>query len=108
MRFLRGCAQAADEDELGVMQGRLLVNGDLMREAADQIEKDNPSVQDTTELFRFHLVRAENHARWGFNLLYDKEGPKRSLWIRMALGQAQSILMSLWKQELRRKAGAEE
>lgn len=107
MRFLRGCAQAADEGELGVMQGRLLVNGDLMREAANQIEKDNPAVKDTTELFRFHVVRAENHARWAFDLLYDKEGPARSLWVRMALGRAQSILMSLWKQELRRKTRVE-
>lgn len=104
MRFLRGCAQAADEDELGVMQGRLLVNGELMREAAEQIEKDNPSVKDTTELFHFHVVRAENHARDALDLLYDKEGPKRSLWVRMALGRAQSILMSLWKRELRWKS----
>ena len=33
--FLRGCAQAADDNQLGVDQGRLLVNGDLMRQAAD-------------------------------------------------------------------------
>lgn len=38
VRFLRGCAGAADDGQLGVDQGRLLVNGDLMREAADEFE----------------------------------------------------------------------
>jgi hypothetical protein len=37
--FLRACAVAADQGELGVDQGKLLVNGDLMREAADALEE---------------------------------------------------------------------
>jgi hypothetical protein len=39
VRFLRGCAGAADHKELGVDLGKLMVNGDLMREAADLLEK---------------------------------------------------------------------
>ena len=39
IRFLRGCAIAADENDLGLDVGRLMVNGDLMREAADAYEK---------------------------------------------------------------------
>lgn len=38
IRFLRGCADAADKGELHVELGRLLVNGDLMREAAQEFE----------------------------------------------------------------------
>lgn len=39
IRFLRGCAGAADDGQLGVELGKLMVNGDLMREAADEFEK---------------------------------------------------------------------
>lgn len=38
IRFLRGCADAADKKQLHVDLGLLLVNGDLMREAADEFE----------------------------------------------------------------------
>ncbi len=41
IRFLRGCADAADKNELHVDLSCLLVNGDLMREAADEFEKGN-------------------------------------------------------------------
>lgn len=37
------------------------------------------------------------------NALYDEYGPNRSLWYRMLLGRAQSILISLYQQELKRK-----
>lgn len=37
------------------------------------------------------------------NALYDEYGPNRSLWYRMLLGRAQSILISLHQQELKRK-----
>lgn len=43
--FLRGCASAADEGQLHVDLGKLLINGQLMREAADEFEK---VVQETT------------------------------------------------------------
>lgn len=46
VRFLRGCAIAADNKELGVEQYRLLVNGDLMREAADELEKSIKKSRD--------------------------------------------------------------
>jgi hypothetical protein len=107
--FLRGCALAADKKELGVEQGQLLVNGELMREAADEFEKlipeEEPSRTDPEEL-TFNLARAEIHARKALDLLYKrgKAGDlMRSLWYRIALGRAQSILMSLYKQELGRR-----
>lgn len=106
IRFLRGCAEAADRDELGVMQGRLLVNGDLIREAADEFERLLPDREDfksQTDELHFNLVRAEQHARQAHDMLYSGAGPKRSLWFRMALGRAQNILMSLYKQELSRR-----
>lgn len=109
VRFLRGCATAADRDELGVMQGRLLLNGALMREAADEFERllpDKEPFKDSTDEYQFNLVRAEQHSRQAHDLLYARGGPKRSLWVRMVLGRAQSILMSLWMQELRRRKGA--
>lgn len=43
VRFLRGCASAADLDQIGAEMADdlrpLLVNGDLMREAADALEE---------------------------------------------------------------------
>jgi hypothetical protein len=102
--FLRGCAEAADRGELGVNLGRLLVNGDLMREAADEFERllpDREEFKDLTEELHYNLVRAEQHARQAHDMLY-KKGPDRSIWFRMALGRAQSILMSLYVQERRR------
>lgn len=106
VRFLRGCAEAADRDELGVMQQRLLLNGELMREAADEFERllpDKEGFKSKTDEYHFNLVRAEQHARHAHDMLYAGAGPQRSMWVRMMLGRAQSILMSLWTQELRRK-----
>jgi hypothetical protein len=104
--FLRGCASAADEGELGVEHGKLLVNGELMREAADEFEKllpDKDGFKDSTDEYQFNLVRAELHTRQAHDVLYRSDAPKRSLWIKMTVGRAQSILMSLWTQELRRR-----
>lgn len=104
--FLRGCASAADNGQLGVELGRLMVNGDLMREAADEFEKCLPEFVITktpTEELHFNLVRAELHARQAYDLMYTPDAPKRSLWFRLLLGRAQSILMSLWVQENRSK-----
>lgn len=45
IRFLRGCAIAADRDEIGVKTmdevRPLLINGELLREAADAFEALN-------------------------------------------------------------------
>lgn len=49
------------------------------------------------------LEAAHICAQRALNALYDPHGPKRSLWFRMLLGRAQSILISLYKQELSRK-----
>jgi hypothetical protein len=91
----------------------LLINGDLLNEAADEFEKllktptlwltEGDKFLNTTDELHFNLVRAEQHARQAHDLLYLHTGPKRSVWFKMAVGRAQSILMSLYKQELRRK-----
>lgn len=50
----------------------------------------------------YHLTSAQQHAQEALNALYDRSsGVKRSLWYRMVLGRAQSILMSLLVRELR-------
>lgn len=106
LSFLRGCAHAADEGELGVDQGALLVNGDLMNEAADVFEKllpERAAFKDAIDELHYNLVRAEQHARQAYDLLYRPSAPKRSVWFKMAMGRAQSILMSLYMQELGRK-----
>lgn len=59
--------------------------------------------KDTTDELRYHLVRAEYHARKAHDLLFEARGPKRSMWFRMLVGRAQSILISLWVQEVNRK-----
>lgn len=59
--------------------------------------------KDATDELRYHLVRAEYHARKAHDLLFKPEGPKRSMWFRMLAGRAQSILIGLWVQEVNRK-----
>lgn len=104
IRFLRGCAHAADENQLHVDLGRLLVNGDLMREAADEFEKLLPEVHNTkTEKLRHHLYKAERHAYSAYTLLFEEGAPKRSIWFRMAVGSIQSKLMTLYVRELRKE-----
>lgn len=71
---------------------------------ADRYIKVEEQVEVSPEdQFHFHLVRAEQHARQAHDLLYKPDGPKRSIWVKMAVGRAQSILMSLWHQELRKR-----
>lgn len=54
------------------------------------------------EELRLNLASAEKHTQRALDLLYEQKGPKRSFWYRATLGRAQSILMSLYMQELRR------
>jgi hypothetical protein len=106
LTFLRGCAVAADKGQLGVEHGRLMLNGDLMREAADVFEHllpDQEGFKSFDDEMRYNLVRAEQHARQAHDLCYKRGGDRRSIWFRMAVGRAQSILMSLYKRELKRK-----
>lgn len=65
----------------------------------NRIEDTEDQFADTEDEFRFHLVRAEHHAQKALDLLYKSPGPKRSLWYRMLLGRAQSILIGLYVQE---------
>lgn len=105
VRFLRGCADAADKNELGVPLGELLLNGDLIREAANEFETlipEREGFKSFSDEMQFNIVRAELHARQAHDLCYQRGGERRSLWFKMALGRAQSILMSLYTQERRR------
>ena len=52
------------------------------------------------EGFIYHLIQAQQHSQQALDLIYHPDGPKRSLWYRMVLGRAQSILMSLTVREL--------
>lgn len=58
---------------------------------------------DKTDELRYHLVRAEHHARAAHDMMYKSDAPKRSFWFRILIGRAQSILMSLYVQEVNRK-----
>lgn len=42
-------------------------------------------------------------AQRALDALYKPGGPKRSVWYRLLLGRAQSILIGLYTQELKRK-----
>lgn len=50
-----------------------------------------------------NLNAAHIHAQRALDALYTPLGPKRSIWYRMALGRAQTLLISLYVQELKRK-----
>lgn len=104
IRFLRGCAQAADEGHLGVSLGELLVNGDLMREAADELERllpDKDPFKSFSDELQYNLVRAEQHISQAHDMLY-RGGPERSIWFKMTVGRAQRILKRLYTRERRR------
>lgn len=53
------------------------------------------------EIYLVYLQEAERNAQKALDQLYKTDGPKRSLWVRMAIARAQSILMTLLQQELR-------
>jgi hypothetical protein len=50
-----------------------------------------------------NLDQAHISAQKALNTLYEKGGPQRSLFVRMLLGRAQSILIGLYVQELGRQ-----
>lgn len=105
--FLRGCADAADRGQLGIELNRLLVNGDLMREAADEFERliadEEVPFKSFSDELMYNLVRAELHARQAHNLMYTRAGPTRSIWYKTVLGRAQKILAGLYREEIQRK-----
>ena len=55
------------------------------------------------EEFLENLNAAHICAQKALDALYKENGPKRSLWFRLALGRAQSILISLYQKELQRR-----
>lgn len=55
------------------------------------------------KLYLEQLEQAHTSAQKALDVLYDRNGPKRSLLTRMLLGRAQSILIGLYVQELDRQ-----
>lgn len=101
--FLRGCAHAAEEGQLGVDQGVLLVNGDLMNEAADVLEKLLPErtvFRDAVDELQWNIIRAEQHTKQAHAVVCRIGAPKRSLFFKTGLARAQSMLSSLFMQEM--------
>lgn len=77
--------------------------GKLMRVTDNDPELDEELKNLTPEeLLIYNLVRSQIHARQALDLVYNYDGPKRSIWYRVVLGRAQSILMSLVVRELGR------
>lgn len=66
----------------------------------DAAESDTEEVYEN---FLEDLNLAHIHAQKAFDALYKRNGPKRSYFFRSLLGRAQSILISLYVQELSRK-----
>lgn len=86
----------SDEDRKGLHELYERLNGWLVLPPREVITTP-------TEELHFHLIRAEHHSQQALDLLYKPEGPKRSVWFRMAIGRAQSILMSAYVRDLRLK-----
>jgi hypothetical protein len=59
--------------------------------------------RDKEYLYLFNLEQAHTAAQKALDILYDRDGPNRSLLCRMLLGRAQSILIGLYVQELQRQ-----
>lgn len=88
----RGDIPDDDRHLLHDLYGRLKGNNIIPEEAV---------FKDPTDELYFHLVRSEHHAQKALDLLYKPDGPKRSIWFRMAIGRAQNILMSAYVRDLR-------
>lgn len=66
----------------------------------DSEESDTGKVYDE---FLEDLNLAHIHAQKAYDALFKRNGPKRSFLFRSLVGRAQSILISLYVQELSRK-----
>lgn len=55
------------------------------------------------KLYLTHLELAHTSAQKALDILYDPNGPKRSLLTRMLIGRAQSILIGQYVQEVERQ-----
>lgn len=95
-----------------------LRSGDVPRgtgeEIANEIERmtrrldlADPDFNDKTSKFRHHLNQAHIHAQRAYELLFDSDGPKRSYFMRSAIGKAQNILITWYVRELKRKEDEE-
>lgn len=59
--------------------------------------------QELYDQYLSNLEQSHIAAQNALNTLYETDGPKRSLLVRMLLGRAQSILIGLYVQELGRQ-----
>lgn len=62
-------------------------------------DQDKVELSDEEALV-YNIGKAQRHAQEALDLCYKADGCKRSLWYKMTLGRAQSILMSLLVREL--------
>jgi hypothetical protein len=63
----------------------------------------DPETEDSYKEYLENLQAAHIHAEKALNALYKPSAPKRSIWYRMSLGRAQSLLIGLYVMELKRK-----
>jgi hypothetical protein len=71
-------------------------------------EIEHKRSKDRQEDYLFYLGEAHTNAQIALDILYERNGPKRSLLHRMLLGRAQSILIGLFVQEAARQNKEEE
>lgn len=76
-------------------------------EATNRPETRPPTERHKFESFddelRYNIARAEWYARQAHDLCYKRgRDNQRGFWFRVALGRAQSTLMSLYQKELKR------
>lgn len=64
---------------------------------------DNSDLEADEKRYVELLGRAHVDAQRALDMLYEPGGIKRSLWHRMLLGRAQSILIGLYVQEVGRR-----
>lgn len=62
-------------------------------------DRDKVELSDE-EALAYNIANAQRFAQKALDLCYKADGCKRSLWYKMTLGRAQSILMSLLVREL--------
>jgi hypothetical protein len=68
----------------------------------ERVNKEVEELSPEDELL-LDVQEAHEASLRALNALYSRSGPKRGYWYRVALGRAQSTLMTLLQQELQRK-----
>lgn len=68
------------------------------------MEEPKRTTEQQVDLFVDHLIVAHDHAQKMLDLLYGPDKVKRSLWYRLRLSRAQSILIHYMVKELERES----